>query len=135
MSQSRTSSNTKHSLLPSSPSHPSSSFSRYGCVWCRKIIYCHKTRRLQLTGVVTEGGALWVHYVFACAVGILGPLLASLDLGVTCVVRALKFVNGPFCKSQEGAWIRADVPTFLPRVAAGRLGCRSRMPSRLSQHG
>ena len=80
------------------------------------------------------GGALWVHYVFACAVGILGPLLASLDLGVTCVVRALKFANAPSCKSQEGAWIRADVPTFLPRVAAARLGCRSRMPSRLSQH-
>ena len=77
---------------------------------------------------------MWVHYVFACAVGILGPLLASLDLGVTCVVRALKFVNGPFCKSHEGAWTRADVPTFLPRVAAARLGCRSRMPSRLSQH-
>ena len=76
MSESRTSSNTKHSLLPSSPSHPSSSFSRYGCVWCRKIIYCHKTRRLQLTGVVTEGGGrcgsttsllalwgYWVHYL------------------------------------------------------------------------
>ena len=42
MSESRTSSNTKHSLLPSSPSHPSSSFSRYGCVWCRKIIYCYR---------------------------------------------------------------------------------------------
>ena len=79
MSQSRTSSNTKHSLLPSSPSHPSSSFSRYGCVWCRKIIYCHKTRRLQLTGVVTEGG------------GAVGPLRLCLRCGdtgsIACVIR------------------------------------------------
>ena len=42
MSESGTSSNTKHSLLPSSPSHPSSSFSRYGCVRCRKIIHCYR---------------------------------------------------------------------------------------------
>ena len=81
MSESRTSSNTKHSLLPSSPLIP----------------HCHKTRRLQneRLSIVTKRdgyssralsrrggeGALWAHYVFACAVGILGPLLASLDLG------------------------------------------------------
>ena len=72
--------------------------------------------------------ALWVHCVFGCA------KQATLDLGGAYVVRGLKVVNGRTWKSQEGAWIRADVPTFLPRVAAARLGCRSRMPSRLSQH-
>ena len=89
--------------------------------WPQHELYLH------LTGVVPEGG-------------VVGPLrlwlreAGDIRLGGTYVACGLKVVNGRTWKSQEGAWIRSDVPTFPPRVAAARLGCQSRMPSRLSQH-
>ena len=49
--------------------------------------------------------ALWVHCVFGCTKNLVLHRLT-----------------------------RGRIPAFLPRVAAARLGCRSRMPSRLSQH-